>query len=539
MVSRDSELRQLRDDYASLDDRLLVLDFQAGHPEAFVEIHSRYSGLARSVCRRMLVNEHDADEAFQETMIRIFQGLHRFNGQYALRPWISRVATNVSIDAIRARDRRPAIDESPVEEHDRHDPADGPEQAVERLVDRDIVISVLSELPESHRTALVLRELEGRSHKEIGQSLGITPSQAKALIHRAKTSFRRGWFQTMAERGGVMGIALLPLLWAVKAFEGARRIADKIGGHAVQVAQAATPEVVSSTAASPAVTVVAGMSERVVAAGMAVLLAGGVTVGAAKLADRNKDKEIDDPCGGSPHRSWPRRPKRWRRSSRSSGGTTTIARRTSSPTPRRFRPERSIPTRRCRPPPTRGSRHRHRPRRIRPEPGFRPQPRAAATPPARPGLVVRVPVLGRFRGDVRVRRLDTASNARTQALESGGFSFSQVIKGGVRDAGGDVTWPFSLQQWGQVNPLDGQISYAFRLSSVAGPFLYRGSGSLAETTQNADGSTTYRFEGSFERVAHLEEVPGLPTRGFTSVTIGVWQDGTIFTGSFAVEDATS
>ncbi|MGZ8604756.1 MAG: RNA polymerase sigma factor, partial [Actinomycetota bacterium] len=204
MVTRVTELRTAGD-YASLDDRMLVLDFQAGQPEAFVEIHHRYAPLAKHVCLRFLPNRHDADEAFQETMIRVFQGLHRFNGRYALQPWIARIATNVSLDHIRTRTRRPQLDDDPIEDHDRGDPAAGPELAIERLIERDLVLSVLSGLPESHRTALVLRELEGRSHKEIAETLAITPAQAKALIHRAKGSFRREWLLAITEKGGLAG----------------------------------------------------------------------------------------------------------------------------------------------------------------------------------------------------------------------------------------------------------------------------------------------------------------------------------------------
>ncbi len=84
MVIRVPDQRAVRGGYAALDDRVLVLDFQAGNPEAFVEIHERYGGLAHQVCRRFLPNPHDAEEAFQETMIRVFRGLYRFNGRYAL-----------------------------------------------------------------------------------------------------------------------------------------------------------------------------------------------------------------------------------------------------------------------------------------------------------------------------------------------------------------------------------------------------------------------------------------------------------------------
>src|SRR5438093_19685 len=53
----------------------------------------------------MLGNYHDAEEATQETFIRVYQALPRFNGQYRLRPWIAKIATNVCLDMLRARTR--------------------------------------------------------------------------------------------------------------------------------------------------------------------------------------------------------------------------------------------------------------------------------------------------------------------------------------------------------------------------------------------------------------------------------------------------
>jgi RNA polymerase sigma-70 factor, ECF subfamily len=294
LVIRVTDVRRGSGEYDSLDDRMLVLDFQAGNPEAFVEIHKRYGGLARHVCRRLLANQHDAEEAFQETMIRVYQGLYRFNGRYKLQPWISRIATNVSLDMIRARARRPVHDDNAVDEHDHVDPADRPEEAFERLVQRDLVLSVLSDLPDTHRHALILRELEGRSHRDIGEAMGISSSQAKALIHRAKGSFRRRWMQKVAERGGLAGVAFLPLLWLVRVVDTIKRVADR-AGHTVQAAQVAVPEVVTSAATQTvAATSSSGFGERVIAAGMTLLVAGGVTVGATTIAKHDRDADRNE-----------------------------------------------------------------------------------------------------------------------------------------------------------------------------------------------------------------------------------------------------
>ncbi len=121
----------------------------------------------------------------------------------------------------------------------------------------------------------------------------------------------------------------------------------------------------------------------------------------------------------------------------------------------------------------------------------------------------------------------------------GGFTFSQVLSGGASDAAGDVAWSYALQHWGEVAPEGGKIDYRLTLISGAGTYLYGGSAILAETTELESGAIVYRFEGTFDLVNHRQPVAGLPWRGFVSATVGVWPDGSIFTGSLALEDAAS
>src|SRR6266545_2365696 len=258
--------------YADLDDRMLVLDFQAGNEGAFSEIHRRYSGLARHVCQRILRNADDAEEATQEAMLRVYQGLTRFNGRYALQPWVARIATNVSLDVTRARMRRPQTgDRTLMDLHEElRGHSDDPLEALERGLERERVNEVLASLPGHHREALILREFEGRSHQEIGERLGLTPSQAKALIHRAKGSFRRAW-EGVKGRHGLGAV----VLFFTAPFRGR--------GLLARLLQPATDLAASSTAA-PAVTApLVTTGERVTAAALAVIVAGSAAVGAVTL----------------------------------------------------------------------------------------------------------------------------------------------------------------------------------------------------------------------------------------------------------------
>lgn len=192
-AQRASELFERAE--ADHDDRSLAIAFKAGQDRAYNAIYERHCRRVRNICWRMLVNPEDADEATQEVFLRVYQGLPAFNGRYQLGAWITRIATNVCLDQIRARSRRPSgsypealleLEPEPLESSD-------PEILFLRKFEGRRVRRVLAGLPPLHRAAIVLREYEGLSHDEIGSILGLSTGQVKALIHRARGSFRRSW----------------------------------------------------------------------------------------------------------------------------------------------------------------------------------------------------------------------------------------------------------------------------------------------------------------------------------------------------------
>jgi RNA polymerase sigma-70 factor, ECF subfamily len=171
----------------------LVSAFHSGDPSAYPEIYRRYRLLADAVCRRLLCNRDDAEEAAQETMLRVLQGLPRFDGNH-LKAWVARIATNVCLDVLRSRTRRVENVESlPLDPGNSGNADDDPFEVVQRLAEEGRVHSLLTRLCQEQRVALVLREFHGLSHREIAIALGKSPAQVKALIHRARDSFRRTW----------------------------------------------------------------------------------------------------------------------------------------------------------------------------------------------------------------------------------------------------------------------------------------------------------------------------------------------------------
>lgn len=181
------------------EDKELVLAFKRGEDGSYQAIYTRHLPRVKGICRRMLDHAHDAEEAQQETFMRVFTSLPNFNGRYQLGAWVSRIATNVCLDHIRSRGRKPAdsTDQAMLTELSA-DPADGPEDTFLAAAERERVRAVLTRLAPMHRAALALREFEGMSYADIGVALGMTEPQVKALIHRARRSFKKKWAHGLA-----------------------------------------------------------------------------------------------------------------------------------------------------------------------------------------------------------------------------------------------------------------------------------------------------------------------------------------------------
>jgi RNA polymerase sigma-70 factor (ECF subfamily) len=524
MVIKVSDLRNTKDGrtYADLSDRMLVLDFQAGNPEAFVEIHRRYAGLARHVSQRILGNPDDADEAAQETMIRVFQGLNRFNGRYALQPWVARIATNVSLDLTRARARRPQMGDRPIQElPDEKVPLEEDEtvETVERLLECDRVQEVLSSMPSRHRDALVLREFEGLSHKEIGEALGVTPPQAKALIHRAKGTFRRLWDGRDETHRGLAAIFPFVLLDRVSGLF--RRVADRAteAGQQLATSQAAT-----AAASNPMVPAAASQTaERFVAAAtITAIVAGSVTVGAATLTHRKAEPvaassspvERIVPVAATPihkPKAHPTKvkPAKAERQAGVPGGTQSPAP-DQEPTPSPTDSPSGSPT---------------------PEPSA--PPTESPTPPP-------IPPAPAWSGAFGIKWTSTSScecgpgvSASTsttgQLTADKTLDVKQSLSGAAQDAEGDAAWSLNADLYAHLAAKSGRMNLVFLLGDENGTHGYAGYASSVAEVDGVVGdgnAVTYIFTGNYTLEQGDSATSPIPVEGSFTVRIGVWGDGT-------------
>lgn len=165
-------------------DARLVEMARAGHEGAFETIVQRYRPALLRYCTGIL-GPSRAEDAVQQALINAHAALSSHDDRSLdLRPWLYRIAHNSALNVLRGR-----RDESELSDQA---PASGvaPHDAVVQRERLDELLTAIARLPQGQRDALLLRELEGRSHEEIGDALGVTSGAARAQLFRARAAVR-------------------------------------------------------------------------------------------------------------------------------------------------------------------------------------------------------------------------------------------------------------------------------------------------------------------------------------------------------------
>lgn len=173
------------------DEQALVARLRDGDPAAQAQVVDAYKDRLVTVIARV-AGATDAEDLAQETFLKAFGAIGRFDGRSALFTWMYRIAVNTARDWVDHRRRRPAVPlhgpEGP--RHDPPAPGPGPEEAAVREEERAAVRRALERLPEPFRSTLVLREMEGLSYEEIAQTLDVSIGTVESRIFRARVRLR-------------------------------------------------------------------------------------------------------------------------------------------------------------------------------------------------------------------------------------------------------------------------------------------------------------------------------------------------------------
>lgn len=168
----------------ALEERELVLAAQRGDNAAFAGLVRKHQRRAYAVARSIVLSHDDAEDAVQEGFLHAFRAMDRFRPEQAFGAWLHRIVANASLDMARRRKVRDA-DELPETLSSPHrDPAEADEL-------KDRLAQALATLGERQRSVIVLHDVEGYKHAEIGELLGIPEGTARSDLHHARAHMRR------------------------------------------------------------------------------------------------------------------------------------------------------------------------------------------------------------------------------------------------------------------------------------------------------------------------------------------------------------
>ncbi len=176
-----------------------------GDDNAFAMLVEAYQVPVYNLCYRMLGNPSEAEDAAQETFLRAYKGLSRYDPERRFATWLLSIASHHCIDQLRRR-RFPILslnDLLPWQQ--KADDTPGPETALTVKEEQDAVKTMLEQLGDQDRVVLILRYWYDLSYEEIAQAVSSSVSAVKSRLHRARRQLAERWIMHTSVELGKQG----------------------------------------------------------------------------------------------------------------------------------------------------------------------------------------------------------------------------------------------------------------------------------------------------------------------------------------------
>jgi RNA polymerase sigma factor (sigma-70 family) len=214
LLARRSPLLKLQ------GDEKLIAMARGGNPGAFEAIVDRYQGRLLGFCRQMLKSTEDAEDVLQEVFVNAYRAMLADEREINLRPWLYRIARNRCLNHLRkpTADAQESMDMVPAVE------ASSTAEKVHNREEFRQLLTDVSKLPETQRSALLLREIDALSYEEIAEAMDTSVPSVKSLLVRARISLA----EASQARQLTCGEVRLEL---AEASEGLRKVSGPVRRH--------------------------------------------------------------------------------------------------------------------------------------------------------------------------------------------------------------------------------------------------------------------------------------------------------------------
>ena len=184
-----------------MDEKAIIEQVLSGDNNAFGLLVDEYQTKVYNLALRMCGNQDDAFDLSQEAFFRAWKNLPSFQFESAFSTWLFRLTTNICLDWLRAKKRRPTVSLTTVNDEDEEsqldlpDPGMNPEELLLAAEDRAVLTKAMNELPVEYREILTLRAINDMSYTEIAEVLKLREGTVKSRLSRARNALRNKLLQ--------------------------------------------------------------------------------------------------------------------------------------------------------------------------------------------------------------------------------------------------------------------------------------------------------------------------------------------------------
>lgn len=163
----------------------LVAALLQADPRAQRKVYDQYAGRMMGVCMRYVNNRMTAEDILVEGFMKVFNKIQQFKSEGSLEGWIRRIMVNESLGYLRQQKRLPEVGNL----EDAYQITDF--SIADQHLEAEELVKMMDALPTGYRTVFNLFAIEGYSHSEIGEMLGISENTSKSQLHRARATLQQ------------------------------------------------------------------------------------------------------------------------------------------------------------------------------------------------------------------------------------------------------------------------------------------------------------------------------------------------------------
>ncbi|HEV7351060.1 RNA polymerase sigma factor [Telluribacter sp.] len=158
-------------------------------------LYRQFYGYAMGICLRYTRSRDEAKEILNDGFLKIFTKLESFDSERSFKAWMSRIMINTALDHFRREQRQHPLGQSPLRQHQGHEGVEAAEnvsvdETATSQLSHEELIGMIQQLPPSYRVTFCMAVIDGYTHEEIAEQLGITVGGSKSNLSRARQKLK-------------------------------------------------------------------------------------------------------------------------------------------------------------------------------------------------------------------------------------------------------------------------------------------------------------------------------------------------------------